>query len=352
MANYGMTFVEISYDSTAVVQESSIDVTLTQGATVLDAVIGGVFQTGYTGTIVVNGTGFDVSIATHPDLDPGLWIVGISAQTLAGIPYVGAYSFSVFQPLAVVSIIQTTLNTVETVFDAEPVHVDPLDPVSATNPVNWSVTVTGAPAGSPVRLIQAIEYVGDNTIRVSFDGPLIPTAIYTIELSGVEGVDGEVLFPTPVSETFVAYDKERGATEPLLSNAQSYDLANPQTPTTAGSDQSLGTLQVTDEGDLENDTGRAALKKRILRRVSTVPGGFAHLPTYGVDLQEGKLIRSTDLRRIQINVEKQVREEPGVVSVRVSIAQPSPGIIRLRIRVRDSEGLFEMTEAVDTTEAL
>jgi hypothetical protein len=301
---------------------------------------------------VGDGTYRDLSVPEIQDLDVGSDIFIGKSLTPVEFFYGLISSFEALTNfIDFVSGEQTSLNTVDVVFDLEPKHIDPTDPKDATNEDNWTITVSGAPSGSPVRLVQSIIYVGENTVRINFDGPLVPTATYTFEGTSIESVDDESLLTDPFSFSFVAYDKERGATEPLLSNAQSYDLANPQTPTTAGSDQSLGTLQVTDEGDLENDTGRAALKKRILRRVSTVPGGFAHLPTYGVDLQEGKLIRSTDLRRIQINVEKQVREEPGVVSVRVAIAQPSPGIIRLRIRVRDSEGLFAMTEAVDTTEA-
>jgi len=254
-------------------------------------------------------------------------------------------------PIIPLSITQTTQNTIELVFDSEPTHIDPFDPVAVTNTSNWTVAVAGAPAGSPVRLIQLIEYIGDYTVRVAFDGPLIADAIYTFTLVSIESVDGAPLSPDPYIASLTAYDRERGAVPPNQPTAASYDLANPQTASTAGSTQTLGTLQVTDDGDFENDTGRASLKKRILRRVTTQPGGFFHMSDYGLALKGGTLLTSTELRRLQIDSEAQVMREPEVIAARATVTQIEPGIVRLLLRVKDNIDLFELSATLDMRES-
>ena len=245
------------------------------------------------------------------------------------------------------SSILRTRNTLEVTFDQEPVHVDPEDPVSATNPDNWSFpVVVGTPENN--RLIQNISYIGNNTIRIAFDGPLDPQIGYSIDISNIESTDEGIFIAG--SDFFISYGAEQGAEEPFQPEERSFDIANPQLPSQAGENQSLGTFQIDDTGDLLNDSGRNSLKKRIIRRITTIPGGFFHLPEYGLSFREGELITSTELRRLQTSTEEQIRQEPGVINARVLVSQTSPGIINLTARVQDSTGMFEVSETLDLTE--
>ncbi len=249
--------------------------------------------------------------------------------------------------IQVVSTILKTRNTAEITFDNEPVHIDPEDPVSVTNISNWAISF---PMGAPEtnRNIQTILYVGNNTVQIIFDGPLDPGIGYVLTISNIESTEGGVFIPSNVF--FITYDKEKDALEPVQPTEQQYDLANPQLPSQAGANQSLGTLYVDDTGDYTNDSGRDSLKKRIIRRITTIPGGFFHLPNYGVTLREGTLLTSTELRRLQIETESQTRQEPEVINARTTVSQIQPGIVRLNVRVQDSTGMFEVAETLDLTE--
>lgn len=62
-----------THSASSDVDEDTIDLTLTRpDAATVDAIVNGVFQTGFAGTITANGTnGFDVVVTTHPP-----WLVG------------------------------------------------------------------------------------------------------------------------------------------------------------------------------------------------------------------------------------------------------------------------------------
>jgi hypothetical protein len=129
----------------------------------------------------------------------------------------------------------------------------------------------------------------------------------------------------------------------------SRDFANPQT--LRGSLASgvstpdaplLGTFRVDAQGDYAFDEGTEGLRKRILRRLVTMRGGFAHLPNYGVGVPAlGKrLAVAATLASVAADAEAQILSEPDVAeaSVRPFVDPQAPSIVRLQIRVRTKEG--------------
>lgn len=128
------------------------------------------------------------------------------------------------------------------------------------------------------------------------------------------------------------------------------DVANPQTLSALQSalvqnplqQASLGAFVVDDSGDYAFDEGLVALKKRIFRRLVTVPGAFAHLgPGYGVGLlAEGKRLGSAaTLARIASQAEAQIGQEPEVAKVRVGVTSANDGLVRVSVLVRTRSGL-------------
>lgn len=124
------------------------------------------------------------------------------------------------------------------------------------------------------------------------------------------------------------------------------DLANPQFAADAGGlaqDASgLGTFRVGSDGDYAFDEGDASLRKRIIRRLVSVAGRFAHLPGYGVGIPSygKKLILAGTLGKIVTEAEKQIALEPEVARVRVRAQQDpnNPGLVRFRVLVRTRTG--------------
>lgn len=119
----------------------------------------------------------------------------------------------------------------------------------------------------------------------------------------------------------------------------SRDFANPQGAKAAAV---LGTFVIADDGDYATDQGPESLKKRVLRRLMTRKGAFAHLPNYGVGVPDEvkKLGTQAVLSRLRVDAEQQILEEPDVDQVRVGIFADSetPGLYRLRVAVRPKLG--------------
>jgi hypothetical protein len=127
------------------------------------------------------------------------------------------------------------------------------------------------------------------------------------------------------------------------------DVANPQTEMDAAQNEALGTYAVTATGDLANDHGRAYLRKRINRRLSTVRSGFFHLPDYGLRQPTKALFTATTLRRLKTDVELQVRSEPGVTAATAQVTELRPGVVAIKLRIQDDNGSFELEGAIDFT---
>lgn len=266
--------------------------------------------------------------------------------------YMGSITLVEDQKINVSTYRQKTRNTVEVVYSRLPKHIDPNDANDCVNPDNYTVTVTGAPSGSPERLIQHIDYVGDNTVDIIFDGYLIEGANYSISIANLEAENGAELDPDPTVIAFTAYGQERQSVETIFPRDVSYDIANPQLESMAGQNQSLATLQVDELGDLENDTGRISTKKRILRRITTEPGGYRHIPSYGLLVAKGTALTTLLLQQLKIDTESQIIREPEILEVQATVNEVVPGVVRMSLLARDKLGVFDMAKVLDLRESI
>lgn len=98
-----------------------------------------------------------------------------------------------------------------------------------------------------------------------------------------------------------------------------------------------------DTGDYRTDAGLASFKKRVLRRLITRRGSFAHLPGYGVGtLDEIKqLARNSTRRKLEAQAEEQIGLEPETEKVRAHLVRDAsvPGLWRFIILVRARNSL-------------
>lgn len=242
--------------------------------------------------------------------------------------------------ILVESIEQLALNAVRMTFTEQPKRFNSNDLADSLNTENYYL-LFGSPSPQWVA-------PGDDvfSVIVYFDQVLNAGQVYELEVQRVEEVTGASVVPDTVS-TFVAFGEERAPVdEPSLRGR--FDIANPQTVRDANGGP-LGTFQVSESGDLVNDTGRTNLRKRVFRRISTRPGGFYHLQDYGVRIGSKTLFTPTSLRELQTNLEAQVTREPDVVGARVRVSEIAPGVVRVKVRVQDALGAFDMDSTLDLT---
>ena len=243
----------------------------------------------------------------------------------------------------VVSLVeQLSLNSVRVAFSSPPVVFNKNATTDGLNPANYFLA-------QPAPLTQSVVSDGANSssVTVFFDAELPAGALLSLTVQNVS--DGSTVVPT-TTLPIVPFGAERRP-GPVGQALGRFDIANPQTPQDSGPGRALGVFQLDESGDLANDTGRANLRKRIFRRLSTRPGGFFHLPNYGLNLEDKTLITPTQLRRIQIDTQDQILEEPDVVAASVRVSQLAPGVVRLRLIVTDRFGTFNMDVTPGTEDA-
>jgi hypothetical protein len=116
------------------------------------------------------------------------------------------------------------------------------------------------------------------------------------------------------------------------------DFANPPFEIIDGKlEPGPGFWKYDETGEIILDDAAASLKKRVLRRISTTIGGFAHLPRYGLTAVRGQVARPGELQAMAIALQEQIVAEPDVRDASVAASVESTaggGIVRLDIRVQ------------------
>lgn len=212
---------------------------------------------------------------------------------------------------------------------------------SALNPARW--TLTAITTGALVPAVQHVEtYEDGQRIRILFDADLTDAAEYAIEADAViEDADGDLLGVPRDAEVIAPLLGFRPVTLRVPGEVR-VDLRS-----VAGAKSVSGTLRYDETGDLANESGPEYLKKRILRRATTMPGGFFHLPGYGVAARPKSLITPARLVAYQSELRAQILREPDVLEVEVAATRLAPNVLRVAIRPTSVQG-FVMPEIVTT----
>jgi hypothetical protein len=108
------------------------------------------------------------------------------------------------------------------------------------------------------------------------------------------------------------------------------DLAN--APTNIPGSSNVGGTLTLQGGDYINATGAELVRKLIYRRLSTPKGAFTHLPNYGLGLLTAKsLFQPNDLIKLRAEIERQVKMEPEVATVRARISLSTSGTLYISV---------------------
>ena len=204
------------------------------------------------------------------------------------------------------------------------VHVTltrPANLASALSPTTW--TVKRLDTNQYLTVVSVVA----GTLDQEFD-------IYTIERFPAYPIQLEVRAETLLSATLSPIVAPKfailyGLAASVSPNSPKVvDLENPQFELP---DRIAGTLRVDDSGDYVNQSGVPFLRKLIIRRLMTTPGGFFHLPDYGIGIRLKEPLPGGDLVKLRTEIQRQVLLEPEFDSAKVSIALATNGVLTITV---------------------
>jgi len=214
-------------------------------------ITGGVWESGYSGTITANGVGgYDVAVTTHPDFAEGSWAATVYVEDTVGEPGTAFWTWGVVFRARLISVKAVKRRELELTWDA-PVRVraeaillqdpdveDRYTPVDwtgrggqasdAANPDNYTLSrpgsgdLTEAGEAAPIAATWAYELDGSwfvsggvvysTKVRVVTDYQMTARAAYHILVSGVIGETPNVMTDTDVDfEGFIVSHVVRGS---------------------------------------------------------------------------------------------------------------------------------------------
>lgn len=223
-------------------------------------------------------------------------------------------------------------------FDGDLQIANPCAEGDPTNIFAWELSVIDPP-GKKASFVQHITFDGEQGLHIFFDRPFCCDFRYELTLTNQpEGIGC-------TSVTFIGPCVAKSALQTDNRDDDGFlrDIANPfleKDATQKGHLLALGTFEITSDGDIAQDHGVASLRKRILRRATTLAGEFFHLGEYGAGLETKRLARPDLLMRYQEKLRAQIEREPEVraASVRISQVVGNPDVVAVYIRAQTMSG--------------
>lgn len=104
-----------------------------------------------------------------------------------------------------------------------------------------------------------------------------------------------------------------------------------------------GTLQISGAGDYKTEGGEQLVRKLIIRRLTTAPGEFFHLPNYGLGLRVKEPLPIADLRKLKAAINEAVQAEREVIAVDTALEVSGETLIaQLRVKLKAGSGNLNM----------
>jgi phage baseplate assembly protein W len=228
------------------------------------------------------------------------------------------------------SALATSTRTVRVTLTADARAVSAIGTGDALNPATWRVVSLDHAANVDVTFtVLAVRQVSPSVYELLLLEKLGSYLVTHVVSSTTLLDETGSLVSVPRSADFLGIE-EASARQDLVAPA---DLRNNPVPRSPA-----GTLVVDSAGDYETHSGVALLKKLILRRLTTAPGDFFHLPDYGLGLRAKDPMNPAELPRLKAEVERQVMLEPEVDAVRAQVSLDRDGVLTIQLRVRTKTG--------------
>lgn len=251
------------------------------------------------------------------------------------VPWGAAFGAGPSIRLAIVS----GRNSIDVEWSAAVKAFDPTTANDSLNPANWFLSAVD-PTTALIPFVQYVEVAatdadgGATTIRIFFDADLDDGATYNIVANpAIVASDGVTAIGSPNSYDVIVPTL---GFVPVI-NTIPRELRTDWKSTT-GAKAVSGTIRWDETGDLANESGITYLRKRIMRRMSTLRGAFFHLPNYGAGRRLKTLITPSDLANYEAEAKAQVLLEPDVIDAVVTVDRLAPNIARTTIRPTNIQG--------------
>ncbi len=221
----------------------------------------------------------------------------------------------------------------------------PILPGDALNPATWSVVRqdTGAAFN-----IVSVTQVGTRVYRVLVLEALGPVSVvHTIASAKLLDMAAQ-LISSPRSADFLGLVDEQVSTLDAALASRRVQVRDYANAPVAASPFEGGTLQLDPGGDYKTETGVPLVKKLILRRLSSAPRDFFHLPDYGIGLNVKGRIPTSDLVKLKGEIERQVLLEPEVETcdVRLLLMPENTLMVQVRGQVKKTGAAFDLSASL------
>lgn len=238
-------------------------------------------------------------------------------------------------------------STARVFFSREPKHVSPLATTDVLYLPNWSIALSAGTLGTTEPIVTGVDnvrralatevdltaYPEAHSVDVQFDRRIIWNATYLITAAAqIQSqdlvnnlVDASNAVPPQNERSFpgIHIQRPRRVTRAVRTRT-GVDLAY---------NTFSGLFEFEANNDLANQSGNAALKKRIIRRLLSSPGGFPHLPEYGVGLRQKEALKTTTIAELRLRIQDQVALEPEVERAQVDLSRPEPNTLVVVLHV-------------------
>lgn len=246
-------------------------------------------------------------------------------------------------PLALFFATPLNSNTVRVIFAEEPRHVSQLGATDSLRRDNWTLELVDN--GGDLLVVEPSIEVVENalpqpsivtglpdlpwSVDLRTDRRLIEKATYRIIANtDIVSADGSLTVPP---------DPDDRAEFPGIHVSRDNVRRSPTEVRNAGVDLRYdffeGRYLLDPKDDLDVHDGLEFLKKRVIRRLITTPGGFYHLETYGVGLESKQVFSSLSTAELQVKIIQQLKLEEEIVQVAVDVVFEA-GILFVGIRAR------------------
>jgi hypothetical protein len=234
-------------------------------------------------------------------------------------------------------------NIIDVDFNVPPLAINPNNANDALNPANWALSDSrgnkifiasiSVPIFNPALQTNNGISSGSNLTNIknglslflTTASALSASTTYTLTASSnLQGQNGTRITGTLVW-TFAGLYSTEVVTyiTNLIGNDLSYDFIN-------------NDITATIDGDWDVMTGIPQIKKKILRRLTTAPGAFFHLPNFGVSIPSKTMLLPSKILKMQKDLRRQIVQEPGVVDANVTITSNSDGNLFVSAVVKTS----------------
>jgi hypothetical protein len=253
---------------------------------------------------------------------PAVGALGLTSGGFGAGPF-GSMTFGSGGGLDVAEAIQVATNAIRVRLSGDVPIMNRGDVRDALYDRAWTLDAPYDP-GVHIPLVYWVERESSSTVILFLDADLEgPHRRYRVIASPM--LIGETRPISGRSAEFLTFGEAKTKTN--QQTRKSFDIGN----------RAPGTFETDADGDYRNDAGLEGVKKRVMRRLTTGKGAFAHLPNYGLKLPLKRTYSIGDLRMLQADALAQVQDE-GVVDAQVVVSSPEPGLVRL---VVTGQGLDE-----------